>query len=127
MKRSSVLIVEDHEDIRQLIAETLKAEGFEVTEAENGEDAIAMIDASTEKPCLVLLDWMMPIMSGEEFLSVVRESGRLDDVPIVVISAAPPRAVPRGARRVLTKPLTPEVIRQLLADFCAGTNASNDR
>lgn len=81
------MVVEDNEDIREAMAEFLLSYGYQVIEAENGKHALELLDEVDEKPCLLLLDLMMPVMSGGELLQVLESSGRLALYPVIVISA----------------------------------------
>jgi CheY-like chemotaxis protein len=84
--RRSILVVDDDEAIRQVIAEVLREEGYDVVCAENGVQALAEL-GKPEQPDLVLLDLMMPVMSGWEVLEHLEAKDKLANVPIVVVSA----------------------------------------
>jgi CheY-like chemotaxis protein len=115
----TVLIVEDYDDTREMLAETLRDEGCEVLEAENGERALALLDSpSTKQPCLVLLDLAMPVMSGTEMLQVLDARGRLDELPVVVLSAGGTPHEARKARAFLRKPADPRTLVRLVHDIC---------
>jgi two-component system response regulator MprA len=109
--RAKVLIVEDDSDVRRLYAIGLNQRGFEVKLAANGAEAVERINA--EKPDVVLLDWLMPLMDGGEVLSKLENGSR--NVPVIVISgqSAPDEVDPR-IRRWLVKPVT---IEQLVAEI----------
>lgn len=81
----SVLLVDDDRDIRDALAQILTEEGFEVSEAGDGQQALAEI--SRKRPDVVLLDLMMPVMNGWQVLQVLRESEELAQLPVVVLSA----------------------------------------
>jgi CheY-like chemotaxis protein len=98
--RASVLVVDDDEAIREVIAEVLRDEGYRVTCAENGVQALRELQAE-HHPDLVLLDLMMPVMSGWEVLEQIQTSEELSRIPIVVVSAM---AAP-GVREHLAKPI----------------------
>src|SRR5216110_3102002 len=70
--RPKILIVEDNSDVRRLYAIGLNQRGFEVKLAANGAEAVDRI--ATERPDVVLLDWVMPVMDGGELLSKLREA-----------------------------------------------------
>ena len=113
---ASVLVVDDDDDIREAICGVLEAEGYTTMTAENGEVALASLDKG-RRPCVVLLDLMMPVMNGWDFMRAVSEKGTLDDLPVIVVSAYSETVAP-GAKRVLKKPLD---VKQLLAavrEFC---------
>jgi CheY-like chemotaxis protein len=103
MSRPKVLIVEDNSDVRRLYAIGLNQRGFEVKLAANGAEAVERI--ADEKPDVILLDWLLPLMSGSEVLDHLGEG--LGPIPIIVISGqeAPEDLDPR-VRRWLTKPVT---------------------
>jgi two-component system response regulator CpxR len=105
--RANVLVVDDDEAIREIMAEVLRDDGYEVVCAENGAQAMAEI-RKDRSPDLVLLDLMMPVLSGWEVLEQLQESDVLSRIPVVVVSAmnAP------GAREHLSKPID---LQQLLA------------
>src|SRR5438874_1169558 len=114
-----VLIVEDNSDVRRLYAIGLNQRGFEVKLAANGAEAMERIE--TERPDVILLDWLMPLMDGGEVLD--RLSNGSATIAIIVISGQPPPAEeldPR-IRCWLTKPVTIDdlvaCIEQPFAEF----------
>ncbi len=80
-----ILVVEDDESIRLMIADTLKEQGWEVHEAENGRVGLAQMEK--HQPQLVLLDLMMPEMDGFEFIEVIRKHEEWRDIPVIVVTA----------------------------------------
>ena len=82
----SVLVVDDDDAIREVIAEVLRDEGYEVSSAGNGEQALDELRKG-KRPDLVLLDLMMPVMSGWELLELLQSSADLSKIPVVVVSA----------------------------------------
>ena len=102
----SIMVVEDDQDTRRWLARALEAEGWQVTEAENGR--VALEQLATAPPDLILLDLIMPEMDGFEFLTELRRSEALRDVPVVVITAAEltdddRRRLNGGVERILQK------------------------
>ena len=81
----SVLVVDDDRDIREALVQILTEEGFEVTSAGDGAQALAEISRRT--PDVVLLDLMMPVMNGWQVLETLRSSARYSKLPVVVLSA----------------------------------------
>jgi CheY-like chemotaxis protein len=81
----SVLVVEDDTATRQLLATCLSLEGFCVDTASNGAEGLEHM--RQRKPCLVLLDLMMPVMNGEQFRRAQLDDPSLAGVPVVCISA----------------------------------------
>ena len=80
-----VLIVDDDPDIRGMLRGMLEPEGFKVSEAVNGRDALAK--ASKVLPNLILLDLMMPVMSGSQFLAATGNLPKLAEVPVILVTA----------------------------------------
>jgi CheY-like chemotaxis protein len=99
-RRASVLVVDDDQAIREVIAEVLRDEGYSVTCAENGVQAMNELQKD-HQPDVVLLDLMMPVMSGWEVLEQLQQNAQLARIPVVVVSAmtAP------GVREHLAKPI----------------------
>ncbi len=110
----TILVVDDVADIRDLASTVLRAEGFEVREAADGEEALAILAAMPEKPCLVLLDLMMPVMDGRTFMERLGEQG--SQIPVVVISATVGERV-EGVLMMVRKPISPEAIRAIAREF----------
>jgi CheY-like chemotaxis protein len=81
-----ILIVEDDLDIRDAMREILEDEGYEACAAANGAEALEVLD-QVPKPGLVLLDLMMPVMDGYQFLEVFRSNPAFADIPVVVVTA----------------------------------------
>lgn len=112
-----VLIVDDEPDIRLLIRVNLVAAGYEVLEAENGREALDLVEG--EEPDLVLLDLRLPGLDGWEVLEQLKERGVAERVPVVAISAhASPttkdRAHEVGFRSYVSKPFTPEELLEVV-------------
>src|SRR6059058_6435804 len=104
--KAKVLIVEDNSDVRRLYAIGLNQRGYEVKLAANGAEAVERI--SSEKPDVVLLDWLMPLMDGGEVLRKLSENGNRS-VPVIVISGQPaPDQLDPRIRCWLTKPVSIE-------------------
>ena len=80
-----ILVVEDEADIRDLLRRTLEKSGYEVNTAENGQIALEKVQEC--KPCLILLDLMMPEMDGFQVLEVLRSTEQWLDIPVIVITA----------------------------------------
>ena len=110
-----VLLVEDDRDIREAVAAVLEAEGYTVLTAENGKQALEALERG--QPCVVLLDLMMPVMNGWDFMEEVKKSRRLADLPVVVVSAYSERRA-EGVKRVLKKPLDVNQLLAAVADYC---------
>ncbi len=81
----SVLIVEDEPAQREVLAYNLEAEGFRVAQAENGEEALLLV--SEDRPDLIVLDWMLPNVSGIEVCRRLKSRSETRGVPIIMLSA----------------------------------------
>ncbi len=104
MNRPLVLVVDDDPDILDAICDILEVEQYRCVRARNGLEALECVEA--ERPAMILLDLMMPVMDGVTFSHALRERPAVKDVPILVISADgnPQRAASVGARGYLAKP-----------------------
>jgi CheY-like chemotaxis protein len=108
-----VMVVEDDHLIRQVIAEALEEEGFEVVEAANGKEALEAL--ARVRPSLILLDLMMPVMNGWEFRRAQLENPQIADIPVVVLSALKEHQV--EATRSFTKPFDLEDLLDTVWDY----------
>ncbi len=87
-ENAKILIVEDDSDQRRLLVKIVrKAFGCEILEAEDGLEALRIIIQGKQEPNLILLDLMMPCLTGVEFLTIVRGRPEFDQIPIVVCTA----------------------------------------
>ena len=85
MTLPQVLLVEDEPSQREVLAYNLTAEGFAVTQASNGEEALMLV--SEAAPDLILLDWMMPLVSGLEVCRRLKSRPETRSIPIIMLSA----------------------------------------
>ncbi len=107
MQPPSVLLVEDEPAQREVLAYNLAAEGFRVHQADNGEEALLIV--SEETPDLILLDWMLPNVSGIEVCRRLKSRTETRNVPIIMLSARSEetdlvRGLETGADDYLVKP-----------------------
>jgi two-component system, sensor histidine kinase and response regulator len=89
--RKTVLIVDDEPDIRESLREALEEEGYAVVEAANGKEALALLP-DLPRPCALILDIIMPVMSGNELYAAMQADPALADIPLVVSTSDPSRA-----------------------------------
>jgi len=102
--RHGVLIIEDDADLREMVSQLLAQEGFKVSEASNGREALEKLRAGL-RPAIILLDLMMPVMDGWTFRREQVSDSALADIPVVVGTAAPLRkAMELNAVAILQKP-----------------------
>lgn len=110
-----ILIVEDDEIIRDVMAESLTDEGFDVRVAPNGQEAVELL--ATVRPDLIVIDWRMPVMTGEEVVAWLRADPSLATIPLVVLSAARPREVSVTDAMVLQKPVNLETLSKVVHEL----------
>jgi CheY-like chemotaxis protein len=84
--RRTVLIIDDEESVREVLSRFLTKAGYEVKVAANGQEALQMVH-SQAPPDLIVLDLMMPVMSGFEVLSALRVNSEWRRIPVVVLTA----------------------------------------
>ncbi len=105
-----ILIVDDEAPIREMIAVALEMAGYECMEAESAQAAHSIV--LDEKPDMVLLDWMMPGMSGVEFARRLRKDEVTADIPIIMLTAKGDedhkiKGLESGIDDYITKPFSP--------------------
>lgn len=112
--KNVILIVDDIEINRVILAETFR-ENYDILEAENGEEALKIID-SDERVVAVLLDLLMPVMSGIDVLREMNKSGKINNIPVFIVTAANDdpmlmAAYNLGATDIISKPIMPDFIK----------------
>jgi two-component system cell cycle response regulator DivK len=110
-----ILVVEDHEDNRQILRDLLASGGFDMIEAENGAEAV--IAAEANRPDLILMDIQLPVVDGYEATRRIKANPLLKAIPIIAITSYALSGDEEKTRRAgcddyVTKPFSP---RQLLA------------
>jgi CheY-like chemotaxis protein len=109
----TVVVVDDEEDIRETLRDVLEDEGYRVLVAANGREALDHL-ASISPPCAVVLDIIMPVMSGTEVYEAMQADPRLAAIPLLVATSDPSRA-PSGVL-MMRKPFD---VERLLAGVAA--------
>ncbi len=109
----TILVVEDEPDIQELICYHLAKEGFTLRKANSGKEALEHIQRT--KPDLVLLDLMLPVLSGIEVLKTIRFTWGLTSLPVIIVSARTDESdiimgLELGADNYLPKPFSPKVL-----------------
>lgn len=125
-EKSTILVVEDNQDVRKLLRIFLELQHFEVVEAGNGEEAVEL--ARESHPDLILMDLNMPKMDGIEAVEKIRQDASLEEVPVLVNSADGSRGIDfylninnlgKGYIEYLAKPFNyeelPKLIKKVLA------------
>jgi CheY-like chemotaxis protein len=118
----TILVVDDEPDVRETLCETLEYEGYVAVQAANGRDALEYL-RQNPAPCLVLLDLMMPVMNGYDFLEAIRNEPRLLPVSILIVSAAAREQIDAAAKSsgavgVLAKPLQLKALLTAVEQYC---------
>ena len=113
--KKCILVVEDQEDNRQILRDLLTSGGFDMIEAENGEEAITAAEAN--KPDLILMDIQLPLLDGYEATRRIKANPELKAIPIIVVTSYALSGDEEKARRAgcddyVAKPFSP---RELLA------------
>ena len=116
-----VLIVDDEPGLADLVSTVLEQVGYATAVAFNGHEALTAL--GLRRPDLVLLDMMMPIVSGAEVLQAMRRDPHLAPLPVVVMTALPSALsdeVKQACAMVLAKPFSPAALLAAVADALAG-------
>jgi CheY-like chemotaxis protein len=117
-----VLVVDDDDDIREVMREILESEGYRVAEASNGREALDRLGELGQR-CIVLLDLMMPVMTGWQVVEELRRSGRTT-VPVIIVSATPhdaPTYYP-----VVKKPIALRELLKVIEKSCDAATSPSD-
>ena len=119
-----VLLVEDDNVIRESLREVLVEEGYTVATAQHGKEALLRL---TElRPCVILLDLMMPVMDGWQVLEHLQQDSALASIPVVVVSASREPRPLSGAVCIMRKPINlPALLEQVERHCQAAASAVN--
>ena len=116
----SVLIIEDDPDMQTLERMALESEGYDVTAVSNGSEGLQRLE--TARPCVIVLDLMMPVMDGLMFLTIRRRYGLGADIPVICLSAAGPALMEEahrlGADACMHKPTDFDELCGLVEKYC---------
>ena len=111
----TILVVEDDTDVRESIREVLEDAGYAVATASNGKEGLDRLERT--RPSLILLDLMMPVMSGPELLAILQQRG--NDVPVVVVSAYADHAdASAGVSGFISKPVRLQKLLDTVREYC---------
>lgn len=121
MENKKILFVEDSPTMRRIIGNSLKKLGVkEITDAENGVDALEKIQK--QEFDLILTDWNMPEMNGKELVEHIRKMDKYQKVPILMITTRGMQedvvtAIKTGVNGYIVKPFTPEVLKKKMVEI----------
>ena len=120
-----ILLVDDDDDLREVCVDVLLDEGYEVTMARNGDDALALLHRGLRPGVILLLDLMMPVMSGFEFRARQLADPSLADLPVVVLTAGSvsERLYALRPLACLTKPFELDELLRVIARVPASPRA----
>jgi CheY-like chemotaxis protein len=102
-QKPTILIVEDEPEIRNVMQESLESIGLNILTAANGQEALVKLGNNAEVS-LILLDLMMPVMNGWQFLSAIEKNSLFNKIPILVVTVFSDQAKDLKVRGVLKKP-----------------------
>ena len=112
MPGRKIMVVDDDEDLHTLYGLYLQGEDFQMIPAYNGKQALELLDQ--ERPDLIVLDMIMPVMDGEEFLVKLRTEKKIQDIPVIIASVnekVPQKLLDLGnISAALKKPFTIETL-----------------
>jgi len=109
-----VLVVDDDFDAREALSTLLRNSGYSVVAASNGQEALGCLrDSSPPDFGIIILDLMMPVMDGWEFLEQQARDAALVQIPVIIVTATPSQP-PSSAKAVLTKPFQFDSLVQLI-------------
>lgn len=116
----SILIVEDDAGIRESLHLLLESENYHVMAAANGKEALDLLKSGPH-PGLILLDLMMPVMNGWEFLDAIKEDSVVSAIPVIVVTAFSEEARGMQVKRVLKKPVDFDLLLTIVKQHCVGS------
>jgi CheY-like chemotaxis protein len=119
-KVGPVIIIEDDDEIRESMRDALETEGYSVAVFRNGREAINGLQGHI-KPCLILLDLMMPVMDGWEFMEAWKNlPGTYASTPVFIISAVADQQKVKaaGAAGYIKKPMDLDILLQMVRKHC---------
>jgi CheY-like chemotaxis protein len=118
--QAPVLLVDDEDDLRETLRDLLVDAGFRVEVAANGREAMAIL--ARTKPCVVILDIIMPEMSGLEVYAAMQANPELVGIPVIVSTSDSSRA-PSGVL-LMKKPINVDRLLKTVATLCTSSAAS---
>lgn len=115
-----ILLVEDNQAIRDSLIWTLEYQGYSVLSAANGQEALDLLNTNT-LPGIILLDMMMPVMNGFEFLAIKHSTPRLNLIPTVILTAKInlEKNMQLSAHEIfISKPFDVEGLLKIIQKYC---------
>lgn len=114
--KKKAMVVDDSRAMRKILARSLTNMGFEVSEAGNGQEALALLQTDIT-PLVMLIDWNMPVMCGFDLVKAIRTDNRFAETTLVMVTTETEiehmsQALSAGANEYVMKPFTPDVIEE---------------
>ena len=117
LKRAkTVVVVDDEEGICETLRDVFEDEGYSVGVATNGADALELLRRLSPKPCIVVLDLLMPVLDGNAVYRAMKADPTLADIPVVISTSDPSRA-PSGVL-IMRKPIVLDVLLGVVRKNC---------
>jgi two-component system cell cycle response regulator DivK len=115
-----ILVVEDRKDNRQILRDLLMSAGFEMIEAEDGENAVAV--TLRERPDLILMDIQLPVLDGYQATQRIKADPRLNAIPVIAVtsyalSGDETKAIEAGCDGYVPKPFSPRALLKKIREF----------
>lgn len=122
INKKHILIIEDSKDLQDLLGSLFEEEGFTVSQAFNGQEALDLLKSMPKPPCIILLDIMMPVMDGLEFRREQRKDTLLNSIPVIVLTAdsePQAKAAQMEIKHLFVKPIQDiNKLLELVAKLC---------
>lgn len=120
----TILLADDEDSLRTLVYTTLEDSGFQILEASDGDEALSL--ARAHRPDLLVLDWMMPGLTGVEVTAALRKEDPSGQTPIILLTAKSQQddiaaALKTGVTSYLLKPFSPAELLTVVESLLAGT------
>ena len=117
---NTAMVIDDSRAMRAILARMLRALGFDVVEAANGQEALDRLQTLRELPVIALVDWNMPVMNGLDFVTKVRAREEWRNIALMMVTTESEysqivRALAAGAHEYVIKPFTEDAIAEKLA------------
>jgi two-component system chemotaxis response regulator CheY len=115
-----VLVVDDEPDAREMLREVIEMAGCSALLAANGVEALTLLNE--HRPCMIILDLMMPLMTGGEMIEILQSRADLASLPVLISTSSPNRAPP--GLPVLAKPIDIDALWNFMRKTCACASGS---
>jgi CheY-like chemotaxis protein len=113
----SILVIEDNKEIQDSLKMALEVEGYNVFIADNGKEALDKLE-KIPTPCMILLDLMMPVMNGWEFVDAISKDLMLSTIPVVVVSAFGDKKGTPKTDGYIQKPIDLDALLNTVSKHC---------